>query len=292
MPKLCHKFYCEHCDYGTSKKSSFENHCESKRHKMTEKSTVVNEIMPKLCSKIYTCECCQKIFKDRSGLWRHKKKCMEFEVSENMSKENELMMMLIKENSEFKNIIVKLLETGTTNNTTHHHTTNNIDNNTFNLNFFLNETCKDAMNISDFVSSIKVNLTDLEHTGKQGYIEGISNIIVKNLNNIEQHFRPIHCSDSKREVFYIKNNNEWQKEQDEKPILTNAIKFIANENIKQIKHWREKYPDCINAESKKNNFYLKIVSNSMNGITEEEGTKNIHKIISNVAKEVTIDKHN
>ena len=163
-------------------------------------------------------------------------------------------------------------------------------NNAFNLNFFLNETCKDAMNISDFVSSIKVNLADLENTGRQGYIEGITNIVLKNLNKVEQNMRPIHCSDLKREVFYIKENNEWQKENEEKPILTKAIKVIANENIKQIKSWQDKYPDCSKADSKKNNLFLKIVSNSMNGSTQEEANKNIDKIISNVAKEVTIDK--
>jgi hypothetical protein len=102
--------------------------------------------------------------------------------------------------------------------------------------------------------------------------------------------RPLHCSDLKREVLYIKENNEWTKESEEKPILTKAIKTIANENIKQIKTWRDKYPDCSDVDSKKNNLYLKIVSNSMNGLTKEEGDKNINKIISNVVKEVTIDK--
>jgi hypothetical protein len=146
------------------------------------------------------------------------------------------------------------------------------------------------MNISDFVSSIKVSLSDLENTGRQGYIEGISSIIVKNLNKVEKNLRPIHCSDVKREVFYIKDNNEWQKENEEKPILTKAIKVIANENIKLIQNWRDKYPDCIDSDSKKNNLYLKIVSNSMNGSTQEESHKNIDKIISNVAKEVIINK--
>jgi hypothetical protein len=146
------------------------------------------------------------------------------------------------------------------------------------------------MNISDFVSSIKLNLDDLEHTGRQGYVQGITNIVLKNLNNVEQHMRPLHCSDLKREVLYIKDNNEWTKESEEKPILTKAIKTIANENIKQIKTWRDKYPDCSDVDSKKNNLYLKIVSNSMNGLTKEEGDKNINKIISNVVKEVTIDK--
>ena len=166
----------------------------------------------------------------------------------------------------------------------------NVGNKTFNLNVFLNDTCKDALNINDFVSSIKINFEDLENTGRQGYIQGISNIFLKNLNKLEQHMRPLHCSDFKREVMYIKYNNEWTKETDNKPILTNAIKTIANENIKQISKWRDNYPDCVSSDSNKNDLYLKIVSNSMNGLTKEEGDKNINKIISNVSKKVVIGK--
>ena len=146
------------------------------------------------------------------------------------------------------------------------------------------------MNITDFVSSIKMNLDDLENTGRCGYIEGISNIIIKNLNKLEQHLRPLHCGDSKREVLYIKDNDEWTKETNDKPILTKAIKTIANENIKQISKWKDNYPDCVKSDSKKNDLYLKIVSNSMNGLTKDESEKNIHKIITNVAKQVLIDK--
>ena len=146
------------------------------------------------------------------------------------------------------------------------------------------------MNMTDFVNNMKIELDDLENTGRTNYIEGISNIVIKNLNKLEQHMRPLHCNDVKREVLYIKDNNEWTKEVESKPILTKAIKTIANENIKQIKHWKEKYPDCTDADSKKNNLYLKIVSNSMNGLTIDESNKNIDKIISNVAKEVIINK--
>jgi len=190
-----------------------------------------------------------------------------------------------------QNKLIELsMEKSVTNNNTNNNNCHNTTNNAFNLNFFLNETCKDAMNISDFVSSIKLSLDDLENTGRHGYIEGISNIIVKNLSNLEQCFRPVHCSDQKREVIYIKDNDKWEKETEDKPILTKAIKTIANENIKQIKHWRDKHPDCTDADSKKNNLYLKIVSNSMNGLTKEEGDRNINKIISNVAKETVIHK--
>ena len=187
---------------------------------------------------------------------------------------------------EQQTMMMTVVENGTHNNTTN----NNSHNKTFNLNFFLNETCKNALNINEFVSSIKVSLDDLENTGRQGYIEGISSIILNKLKNLNHYDRPIHCADHKREVLYIKNDNQWIKESEEKPLLTKAIKTIANENIKQIKTWRDKNPECTDSDSKKNNLYLKIVSNSMSGTDKEECNKNINKIISNVAKEVIIDK--
>jgi hypothetical protein len=213
----------------------------------------------------------------------------------NIKDKDALVFHLIKQNGDLQN---KLIEIASEKSITNSHNTNinnntnsyNTTNNAFNLNFFLNETCKDAMNITDFVSSIKFNLEDLENTGRRGYIEGISNIIIKNLNNMEQCFRPIHCSDFKREVLYIKESDEWVKETTDKPILTKAIKVIANENIKKIKDWKEMNPDCTDSDSKNNNLYLKIVSNSMNGLTKEESDKNINKIISNVAKETVIQK--
>ena len=285
------KFICEKCDFKCCKKSDFERHLLTNKHKTLIKP---NDLTPKN-AKQYSCKC-GKIYKHMSTLCTHKKKCINKEETPIVIT-TELIMELIKNNQEMKNIILeqnKLIELSSeksiTNNTTNNNNINNTTNNAFNLNFFLNETCKDAMNITDFVSSIKLNLEDLENTGKQGYIKGISDIIVKNLNNLEQCFRPIHCSDMKREVLYIKENNKWEKETEDNPILTKAIKLVANENIKQIKYWRDKNPDCTDSNSKNNNLYLKIVSNSMNGLTKEEGEKNINKIISNVAKEVVINK--
>jgi hypothetical protein len=281
--KSSKKFHCECCDYSTSRKSQFERHITTDKHKILQNPT------QSYTEKTWNCKC-GKIYKHSSTFYAHRKKCNyqqndtdkhtdsddDFELTD-----KEIIKELLKQTSK----LIKVVENGT------HNTTNSHNNNkTFNLSVFLNETCKDAMNISDFVSSIKVNLEDLEHTGRQGYIQGITNIFLKNLNNLEQHMRPLHCSDLKREILYIKNNNEWTKETETKPILTKAIKTIANENIKQIKNWKEKHPDCTDADSKKNNMWLKIVSNSMNGLTEEEGTRNINKIISNVAKEVTIVK--
>jgi hypothetical protein len=275
-------FSCNNCDFYTCKKNDFSRHLQSLKH-------LRNNSQQSATKKTHICESCAKVYKDRTGLWRHKKTCIIDTNSPEML-DKELMIELLKNNSEMQKMMIKLIENGT-NNIVNTDNSINLTNKTFNLNVYLNETCKDAMNISDFVSSIKVNLEDLENTGREGYIEGISNIIFKNLNNLEDHFRPLHCSDSKREILYIKDNNEWTKESDSKPILTKAIKIVANENIKQIKLWRDKYPDCTNSESRKNDLYLKIVSNSMNGLTEEESKKNIQKIISNVVKEVVINKN-
>ena len=299
--KTSSKYYCEKCDYYTNKKSNYNTHCESKKHNKQQMELKINDIKPNLSlNKNNTyCNVCEKNYKDRTGLWRHKKKCVVIDGI-NINDKDALVIHLLQQNSELQKSLIELSKekiitnsthgnTNNTNNTNNSHNTNS-NNKTFNLNFFLNETCKNAMNISEFVSSIKVTLEDLEYTGRQGYIQGISNIILNNLQKLEQHERPLHCNDLKREILYIKENNKWEKETEQKPILTKAIKTIANENIKQIKHWRDKYPDCTDSDSKKNNMYLKIVSNSMNGLTEAESCRNIDKIISNVAKEVIIDK--
>jgi len=301
-PKIPPKFCCDLCSYYTAYSKDFNKHILTKKH-ISMSEEIDGNI--KEMKKILFCENCDKTFKTSSGLWKHKKTCCcEINTTDkeyddeyiyqgiNIKDKDALVLHLLKQNGELQNKIIEMASQSNminSHNNSHNTNTTNIDKN-FNLNFFLNETCKNAMNISEFVSSIQMNLDDLEHTGRTGYIEGISNIIVKNLNRLEQHMRPLHCSDFKREVLYIKDNNEWLKESGNKPILTNAIKTIANDNIKQISKWKDNYPDCTKSESKKNDLYLKIVSNSMNGLTKEEGEKNINKIITNVAKQVTIDK--
>jgi hypothetical protein len=296
IPILSHKFSCIHCNIRTNNKKDYRNHILTAKHK---KLTTVNNEEPNIPNiVVLTCEKCNKNYKSRVGLWKHKKQCINIKentlestnifhsIGNNITDKDTLIIQLLKQNGELQKSLIELSKEKTITN----NTSNNSHNKTFNLNFFLNETCKDALNIQDFVSSIHLSLEDLENTGRQGYIEGISNIILKNLNNLEHYKRPIHCSDSKREILYIKDNNKWEKECETKPILTKAIKIIANENIKQIKDWKNKNPDCTNSDSKKNNLYLKIVSNSMNGSTEEESNKNINKIINNVAKDTIIQK--
>ena len=289
-------FYCEKCCYSSNKKTDFNKHLSTIKHNCSNLTIIEN------CHKCI----CGKKYKHDSSLYRHKKKC-KIMIDKTIQSQNEkvvdlienaepkeIIQFLLKENSEFKKMLIEqsnqMIEMAKNNTNIYNQNNINSNNKSFNLNFFLNETCKNAMNITDFVNSIKIDLCDLEKTGEKGYVEGISNIFIKNLNNIEQHLRPLHCSDTKREVFYIKDNNEWIKETDDKPILTKAIKNIAHANIKQIKSWTQKYPAYSNYNSKTNDIYLQIVSNSMNDSTDIDGINNIHKIISNISKEVAIDK--
>ena len=200
-----------------------------------------------------------------------------------------LIIQLLKQNQELQKSLIDISKNAISVNNSHNNNTNNSHNKTFNLQFFLNEECKDALNISEFVSLIKVELEDLETTGRLGYVEGVSRIMNKNLKELDIYKRPIHCSDLKRETLYIKNDDQWTKEEDSKPILKKAIKQVANRNIKKISEWRQKYPDCTDSESRKNDLYLKIVSNSMSGLTTEEQIKNYEKIVSKVVKEAVID---
>ena len=295
MPKLCQKFNCLFCDYTTSKKSSFDKHILSIKHEKSIKGdnleTIGDKNMPKLCSSKLCCEKCNKLYTSRNGLWKHNKKC-------NTNNKDDLIIQILKQNAELikqntelvkgqQDMMIKLTENGTTH-------INNINNNTnshnkaFNLNFFLNETCKNAMNITDFINSIKLQLTDLMDVGELGYIEGISKIIVKNLNSLDETIRPVHCTDKTRETFYVKDHGQWEKEDEKKTKLTKVVKSIANKNIRLLPQFREKYPEYCNSHKKISDTYDKIVIESMTS----DDTKD-EKIIKNISKITVIgEKHN
>jgi hypothetical protein len=238
----------------------------------------------------YICSKCQKGYKARSGLWYHEKKCKNDTVLINDSEknsivDNQIIMTLLKENNEIKNLVLdvcKQMKPTIINNINSH-------NKTFNLNVFLNEHCKDAMNIMDFVDSLKLQLSDLESVGKLGFVNGISNIIVKNLNAMDIHKRPVHCSDAKREIMYVKDANKWEKEQEENKKLRKAIKYIAHKNSKMVNEFRAKYPDCIFSDSNKSDQYNKLIIEAMGGLGDNDAEKE-DKIIKNIAKVVVIDK--
>ena len=295
LAKTSKFFECIICDYITSRKHNFINHCNSIKHKNNVKTTENNAFSAKT-SKTYNCQNCDKKFNDRAGLWRHKKKC----VVENINKEEDtneedtneggnkdkLINYLIKENQEFKNLILEIVKKDTYNNSNNIIT--NSHNKSFNLNFFLNETCKDAMNITDFVDSIKLQLTDLEKVGELGYVNGISNIIVKNLKELDVTQRPVHCTDKKRETLYVKDENKWEKD-DEKKKLRKAIKRVASKNQRLLLKFKEVHPDCGASSSKYADQYNTIIVESMGGSGDNDNEKE-EKIIKNITKQIVIEK--
>jgi hypothetical protein len=187
---------------------------------------------------------------------------------------------------ESNNKVLDICKNGT-HNTTNTHT--NSHNKAFNLNFFLNETCKNAMNIMDFAESIQLQLSDLENIGEVGYVEGISNIIVKNLQALDVTERPIHCADKKREVIYIKDEDKWEKEDSDKKRIKKVINKVAFKNQRLLPKFKEAHPGCNMAESQYSDQYSKIVIEAMGGAGNNDEEK-ADKIIRNIAKEVTIDK--
>jgi len=288
--KVACNFLCEKCDYSTCKKSSFDKHLYTDKHKIRENGSkmVVNdsEKLPKVAQKLFTCHC-GKAYKYDSGYYRHKKKCQEknIEIVKDKMEDKELIMMLVKQNSE----LLEVIKNGTHNTNNSHNTNSN--NKTFNLQFFLNETCKDAMNIMDFVESIKLQLPDLENVGKLGYVEGISNIITTNLKALDISQRPIHCTDKKREVLYIKDEDKWEKEDDEKNKLRKVIKRVASKNQRLLPKFKEAHPDCIKASSPFSDQYNKIIIESCGGSGDNDIEKE-DKIIKKISNTTTIDKFN
>jgi hypothetical protein len=302
--KVPANFICKLCDYNTSRKSQFS------RHILTSKHLNVSFDLQKSSEIVYTCECGKK-YKHRQSIYNHKKKCdKNAKMSEHFSsdissistitslfqeqiKENKhlanIVLEVVKENRELKEMMLEqnkqLIEFSKEKIVV----TNNI-NNKFNLNFFLNEQCKDALNIMDFVNSLQVQIKDLENVGKSGYTEGISKIFIKGLQELDVFKRPVHCSDIKRETIYIKDKDAWEKEKEDKHKLINAIKHIAHKNIKQLPVWIKENPNSNDCDSKTHMEYIKIVNESMGGLTEEDDKKNYDKIIKNVAKEIIIEK--
>jgi hypothetical protein len=301
-PKNATKFKCEYCNFNCCKLSDWNRHILRPKHKNNEKwyFLPINDKpkTQKTPENKFICNC-GKIYQHQSGLSRHKKKCKDDDnqnmlyIDANTQLTPELVLKLIEQNKELQQTlidqnktIIELAQKAGSYNTTN----TNCGNKTFNLQVFLNETCKDAINMTDFVNQIQVSLSELEDTGKLGYAEGISKVFIKNLNEIDYTERPIHCSDSKRETIYIKDHNQWIKDDENKTSLTKAIKQVANKNMKQITEWQKAHPNFNDPESKDNDKYMNIILNSMSGSTKEESEKNYEKIAKNIAKEVVINK--
>ena len=253
--------------------------------------TGLTTFVPKIPAQ-FICNTCNKCYKARNSLWYHQQKCYQpfKDASNNYIVDKDLVMLLIKENSELKNMMMEVIKTGThntTNNNTNTHT--NSHNKTFNLQFFLNETCKNAMNIMDFVDSLKLQLNDLERMGEIGFANGMSNIIIKNLQSMDVTERPVHCTDQKREVIYVKDEGKWDKEEETKPKLRKAIKHIAHKNAKLIGEFKEKHPDYKTCASKISTQYNTMVIEAMGGIGSND-LCNENKIIKRISKEIMVEK--
>ena len=305
MPTM---YFCKLCFYGTNKKSSY------KQHQLTQKHQTNQEVPNKLSvvqvsSNKHECNNCNKTFHDRSGLWRHNKKCNSTQILN-----PKIIMDIIHQHSEFKEMliaqskqatelqkqsqqqtnelqkqIIELCKNTTTMTTTNNNHTINSHNKIFNLQFFLNDTCKNAMNLTDFVSSLQINLSDLESVGELGFVNGLSKLIINGLNDLEECERPVHCSDLKRESMYVKDDNKWEKEDADNTKMKKALKQIAHKNIKMLPVWKIKNPDCKRSESHLSDKYSHMVIEAMGGSGDNDEEK-ANKIIRKIAKEVTIKK--
>jgi hypothetical protein len=302
------KFSCDFCDYNCSKKSDFDKHILTRKH-------IFNSNLTKNVANVglFECKFCNKIYNSRVGLWYHNKKCNTIKPNTNKnntecdsidgakSETNQTVIeYLMKENTEMKNIVLEVVKSNadlqkqmvelckSTSITNNNNINNHSNNKTFNLQFFLNEQCKDAMNISDFANSFDLQLSDLESVGELGYVEGITKIMIDKLNSMDIYKRPIHCSDLKRETLYVKDDNKWEKEQRNNPKLRYAVKTISFRNMKLAVLWSETYPESKDCDSQANERYMKLIKESTGGSGDIVDNEN--KIIRRIAKEIVIDK--
>ena len=312
--KSAQNFECLFCNFFTCKNNDYKRHLSTSKHirKSNYSGMEIKKAQKAQKSSNYDLTCnCGKVYKSYSGLWKHKQLCITdsnkcFEEEEkidddNSVKENKItlnnddiikiFLEQSKENKDLKELLVeqnKLImemvksQQGLTNVTNNNNTTNN---NNFNINVFLNEKCKDALNLMDFVNQIKGSIKDLESIGVFGFVEGISKIFIRELKNLSVYKRPIHCTDVKREKIYVKEDNKWEKEEDNKPNIIKAIKYITHNNIKILPEWQKENPLFYDSRSKDNDKHNQIILQIM---SDEE--KLYNKIISNVSKNVVIDK--
>ena len=284
--KYSKNFECKICDFICFNKNDFKRHNLTRKHtNLTNSNTNLLQITPD-----HNCSNCNKKYKSRVGLWNHKKKCFINNETKNEEKniditDKNLILTLIQQNNELQKQMLEIIKNGTNNTNI-----NNSNNKTFNLQVFLNETCKDAMNIMDFVDSIKIQLADIESIGELGFVNGISKLIINNLKALDENMRPVHCSDQKRESLYVKDANVWNKEDSDNKKMKKAIKYVAHKNICALSLWKDKYPEYNNSESKRSDQYNSITMEAMGGAGNNDEEK-ADKIVKKIAKSVLINKN-
>lgn len=284
-------FTCQKCDFECSKQSDWTRHIARPKHKKTPK---MQQIQPAK----FQCSGCGCAYKYASGLWKHTRNCVQMNTKIEMRVDeiNELLQTVISNNTELHNKNAMLQQQLSMKETIldkevniNNLTINNTIHKNFNLNVFLNDKCKDAMNITDFVNTFNLQLNDLEHVGEIGYIDGISNIIIKKLGELNIYNRPIHCSDTKRDTVVLKDANSWETETDVcKTILRSAIKIITKKNSDMLSNWSIEYPMCVKSENCLNSTYVALVTQAMGG--DGKLVDNENKIIHKILKSVAIDK--
>jgi hypothetical protein len=303
-PQKIPKYFCSVCQYITNNKKDFLKHMATPKHlKMAEMLTNANKKSPEhiddetsdnVTENAHKCEFCSRIYKHLPSLSRHKNNCKLNKPT--LDTPSNIVVELIKQSKDLQNLLIEqnkqIIELSKNQNITNNITTNNTNttNQQFNIQFFLNETCKDAMTLTDFVNSLQLQIEDFEATGKLGYVEGISRIIINGLKRVDTTKRPIHCTDIKRETLYIKNDNTWEKEEPEKTKLKHAVNQVARMNLSQLPKWQKENPESEILDTKENDDYIKYSMAALGGRGVEEEEKFVNKIMKNVIKEVLIDK--
>ena len=302
-PKISKMFYCKSCEYSCSKQSEFNKHIVTAKHKMVVNGSKKISKISKTDNNEYECVC-GKTYKYDSGYYRHKKVCrstniqvdsnthVKEHVDDSANNTMTTMMELIRQNQEFKELIVEqnkhLLELSQKPTTTNNTINNN--NQKFNLNFFLNEQCKDAINMSEFLENMTLDIEDLTETGRLGYVGGISRIFINKLREMDTYKRPLHCTDLKRETLYIRENDEWFKENDSKKKFNDIIAHVANKNCKTIKQWTEEHPNYNKVDTQENIEYVMLCQAMLGGFGEQENRQHRDRIVRNLIKEVIVNK--
>jgi hypothetical protein len=309
-PKITKIFNCELCDYTCFKNSEWLRHSATVKHKTNQNGTLWKSPEIDESGKIANHVCkCTRNYVTLSGLWKHKKKCTFIDAPEHKTEEKtdhnqehkteninvqsidaNLILQLLKQNQDLQTQMIEMCKNGTIGSNNNNNINNiNSNNKTFNMNVFLNEHCKDAMNISEFVDSIQLGYADLVNVGKLGYVEGISGIIIKRLKELDIHKRPMHCGDEKRHSMYIKEDGKWEKDESDNKRLKKLIRQVAFKNTKNTFLFREKYPDCVTSASRYSDQYNKIVIESFGGKGNNDAEKE-DKMVRMIAKAVYIDK--
>jgi len=305
-------YSCNTCNFTCSKQSNYAAHILTRKHKIL---TNTYEILPKNAA-MHICSCGKK-YKHRQSLYTHKSQCLQIynptqdtsiniptnvtpikstPLSVDDPMQTSLILELVKQNQEFKQMLIDqnktILEVAKNSqiNNTISNSNNNSNNKTFNLQFFLNETCKDAMNMKDFIKSLELSLPELEKMGEIGFAEGMSRVFVNRLNSLDITKRPIHCSDVKREIIHIKDDNKWEMDNANLDRLRKIIKQLTIKNILKVDDWKKANQGCTEYNSRKNAQYLKINMEAIGPVDDAEVKRDFGKIIRRVAEHTAIDK--